>query len=190
MELNHFSHDHPLMLVNQVQKEECEKDIVCYGCQKPISSATSETTSEDEIGPSVMKFPIVDKSVNLLDELLKGANLGDAYRAKTLTHFSHDHLLILFDNEDEMKNDEIIICKVTIQMNSIVSFAMKRYTQSSGFITVANVINHFILNVFLQIFSTVHMASMLGTPLKLAFTCISSHLFFVRLVSCAIDAIV
>ncbi|KAM7530116.1 hypothetical protein LguiB_033526 [Lonicera macranthoides] len=39
MELNHFSHDHPLMLVNQVQKEEGEKDIVCYGCQKPISSS-------------------------------------------------------------------------------------------------------------------------------------------------------
>ena len=39
MALNHFSHDHPLMLVNQVRKEEGEKDVVCYGCQKPISSS-------------------------------------------------------------------------------------------------------------------------------------------------------
>ncbi|KAM7530117.1 hypothetical protein LguiB_033527 [Lonicera macranthoides] len=86
--------------------------VKCATSKTMMRGANTETTAEDdEIEPSVIKFPIVDESVNLLDELLKEANLGDTNRATILTHFSHDHPLILFNNKDEMKNDEIIICK-------------------------------------------------------------------------------
>ncbi|KAM7497018.1 hypothetical protein LguiA_021432 [Lonicera macranthoides] len=37
MALDHFSHYHPLMLVNEARKEDDDKDeVVCYGCRKPI----------------------------------------------------------------------------------------------------------------------------------------------------------
>ncbi|KAM7497021.1 hypothetical protein LguiA_021435 [Lonicera macranthoides] len=37
MALDHFSHDHPLMLVDEASKEDDDKDeVVCNGCHKPI----------------------------------------------------------------------------------------------------------------------------------------------------------
>ncbi|KAM7502594.1 hypothetical protein LguiB_001498 [Lonicera macranthoides] len=136
--IQHNSHDHPLLLnyflpyIHRgstfscgICKQKVHPNFWVYDCDKcryfvhvkcatsetMIRDATSETSAKDELEPSVIKFPIVDESVNLLDELLKEANLGDTNRAAMLTHFSHDHQLILFDNEDERNNDEIIICK-------------------------------------------------------------------------------
>lgn len=39
MELQHFSHEHPLMFIDEFQNEEGREQVVCYGCQKSISGS-------------------------------------------------------------------------------------------------------------------------------------------------------
>ncbi|KAM7502378.1 hypothetical protein LguiB_001282 [Lonicera macranthoides] len=79
MALDHFSHDHPLMLVDEARKEDDDKDeVVCNGCHKPILDSAYTCSSK-------CNYFLHEKCARLPKEILHHPK----HPEHTLTLFSH-----------------------------------------------------------------------------------------------------
>ncbi|KAI8028608.1 hypothetical protein LOK49_LG02G01733 [Camellia lanceoleosa] len=92
----HKVHEHPLFLKNDCVRAGCFY-CIHVKCLTKTKERESAIKVENINEANLIHLPMADDSISAIDLFLKQISIGDNKREAELNHFSHHHLLILFD---------------------------------------------------------------------------------------------